>query len=390
MPRLPVLLLSPQNNMTSASNAFHERIEEHEYDSSDDNDSVDQKDDEAMTKMRLGREGNSNPCLSSKKRPVVQRSASDRFLIKSSHIMPTNRLVYPRSTSARFLEAFNHENACLKSIMSVRTNEQSLKQTFPSKRWNRKRGETLSVTFSSIEVQEYPITMGDNPSVSCGPPLTIEWVPASSCTFDISKYEELRKPFRRARADLVLRYSQRWYILSKMGVNPRDILECQQQVKKERDKRRKSLSKISAMTFDIQAKMELTCRGMKNMVMRGRKESQRQLIENGLEIDREAFKKRSAAAAQHDDSKQHEDYSGDCYKDTGEQDYCRTNTEIDESYYNDFAMITAAGLNCSRPPGSSEKDITDNIMYIEAITEEAEGHRIRTLQETSKVHAKSA
>uniref|UniRef100_A0A7S2I068 Uncharacterized protein n=1 Tax=Helicotheca tamesis TaxID=374047 RepID=A0A7S2I068_9STRA len=187
-----------------------------------------------------------------------------------------------------------------KSIMFVRTNDESLKRRTLRHHHRQKisssdRKCNDNVAFITVQVQEYPITRGDNPSVSSGPPLTIDWAPLNSRTYDIDKYEELRQPYRRhSSAALAISHSQRCFILLRMGSTPREVYECQELAAKEREKRLKCLSIMSFLTFGIQARMELARRGMKNVILRGRKVDQRRWIEKGLESDREAFKIRSA------------------------------------------------------------------------------------------------
>jgi hypothetical protein len=49
------------------------------------------------------------------------------------------------------------------------------------------------VTFSELTVREYPLILGDNPSVSEGAPLTIGWKPQQSYTRNLELYEYTRK-----------------------------------------------------------------------------------------------------------------------------------------------------------------------------------------------------
>eukprot|EP00565_Helicotheca_tamesis_P005343 CAMPEP_0185735972 /NCGR_PEP_ID=MMETSP1171-20130828/26579_1 /TAXON_ID=374046 /ORGANISM="Helicotheca tamensis, Strain CCMP826" /LENGTH=271 /DNA_ID=CAMNT_0028406439 /DNA_START=72 /DNA_END=887 /DNA_ORIENTATION=+ len=186
--------------------------------------------------------------------------------------------------------------SCSTSIMIVRTNDESLK--LKSLRHScQKRGQSkVSVAFATVEIQEYPITLGDNPSVSSGPPLTVSWVPSEKTMYSVEKYEGLRESKRRrSGSQLILKPSERWLRLLRVGINPVKIDERAELVAKERERRLKSLTMMSFITFDLQARMEMIRRGVKNVIMRRRKESQRQWLQKALEMDRDAFKQRSAA-----------------------------------------------------------------------------------------------
>jgi len=57
------------------------------------------------------------------------------------------------------------------------------------------------VTFGTVQVREHPIILGDNPSVSSGPPITISWNhdPATVATLPLDEYESSRHTLQRRR-----------------------------------------------------------------------------------------------------------------------------------------------------------------------------------------------
>ncbi len=79
------------------------------------------------------------------------------------------------------------------------------------------------VSFATIEIFEFPITLGDHPCVSMGPPLTIEWAPQRISTFELETFEEYR-PQRRHRRDLVIDPSTREDVLIRAGICFDDII----------------------------------------------------------------------------------------------------------------------------------------------------------------------
>mmetsp|Transcript_16335 Transcript_16335/g.21338 ORF Transcript_16335/g.21338 Transcript_16335/m.21338 type:complete len:145 (+) Transcript_16335:183-617(+) len=53
-----------------------------------------------------------------------------------------------------------------------------------------------SVSFNSLEIREYPIILGDNPSVSSGIPITIAWDHYGCEVQSVDDYEKYRHPRR--------------------------------------------------------------------------------------------------------------------------------------------------------------------------------------------------
>jgi hypothetical protein len=82
---------------------------------------------------------------------------------------------------------------------------------------------TKQVNFDTIEIIELPMTLGDNPSVSVGAPLTVEWESQQRTTFQLDFFEKYR-PERRSRHTLVISPEAREKILLHHGVCLADIL----------------------------------------------------------------------------------------------------------------------------------------------------------------------
>jgi hypothetical protein len=95
------------------------------------------------------------------------------------------------------------------------------------------------VSFDSIEIIELPMTLGDNPSVSKGAPLTVEWVAQQRTTFGIDFFEKYR-PSRRSRRGLVLSAEVREKILLDRGFCLEEILSASWEVEAAKVRRRES------------------------------------------------------------------------------------------------------------------------------------------------------
>ena len=64
---------------------------------------------------------------------------------------------------------------------------------FPNKSSENKRGQKKKVVqFTTLTIHEHPIIVGDNPSVSYGTPITIDWKSVSSSEYTIEDFEQIR------------------------------------------------------------------------------------------------------------------------------------------------------------------------------------------------------
>jgi len=69
-----------------------------------------------------------------------------------------------------------------------------------------------NVSFSSIQVREYGMTLGDHPVSKSGPPVSLDWNYEREDVVDLDTYEKARQP-RRHRRKLKLSYKDREKIL---------------------------------------------------------------------------------------------------------------------------------------------------------------------------------
>jgi len=87
-----------------------------------------------------------------------------------------------------------------RSILKVSTLDESLHATWES---SPPKPAVKNVEFKEIEVREYERTVGDNPSCSSGPPLTIGWKFWQRARTSVDWYEKAR-PARKSQFELVM------------------------------------------------------------------------------------------------------------------------------------------------------------------------------------------
>jgi hypothetical protein len=72
---------------------------------------------------------------------------------------------------------------------------------------------SLHIRWSTVEIREYAIILGDNPSVIRGVPLTMDWTPLSSITVELEDYERLKPHPPRRPEEMLRSASQREELL---------------------------------------------------------------------------------------------------------------------------------------------------------------------------------
>ena len=141
-----------------------------------------------------------------------------------------------------------------------------------------------SVTFTSTEVREYPIELGDNPSVSSGPPLTIGWTYISRHKIPIDDYEAGRPP-HRALYEMIIPSATRMGILCDADISLRSIQKAIKEVNVTKRQRRRTVQTLQ--TSWIEEMSERTRSAVLGRTLRSSERRRgRQLLERGLECDR--------------------------------------------------------------------------------------------------------
>ena len=81
---------------------------------------------------------------------------------------------------------------------------------------------TGNMTYTTIDFHEHPVIVGDNPAVSRGPPLTLDWEAQNSYQLNVDEYEEAR-PERRRYVELLTSRSTRIELLRSSGYSRMEI-----------------------------------------------------------------------------------------------------------------------------------------------------------------------
>mmetsp|Transcript_27575 Transcript_27575/g.51741 ORF Transcript_27575/g.51741 Transcript_27575/m.51741 type:complete len:148 (-) Transcript_27575:437-880(-) len=89
------------------------------------------------------------------------------------------------------------------------------------------------VSFSTIEIHEHAMIMGNSPSISYGCPLEIDWEEQCHYSVDVEEYEETRPP-RRIRDQLAMPGELREEVLLESGYTKRQINRQISQIQSER------------------------------------------------------------------------------------------------------------------------------------------------------------
>mmetsp|Transcript_19593 Transcript_19593/g.27196 ORF Transcript_19593/g.27196 Transcript_19593/m.27196 type:complete len:319 (-) Transcript_19593:1918-2874(-) len=98
------------------------------------------------------------------------------------------------------------------------------------------RKSSSKVNFQDVTIREYDLTLGDNPSVSCGPPISLDWTYSENDSLCLNAYEGNR-PQRRTSRQLCVNYYQRMNILSNLGHTEEEIKQAKNEAKKSKNQR---------------------------------------------------------------------------------------------------------------------------------------------------------
>ena len=112
-----------------------------------------------------------------------------------------------------------------------------------------------SVCFQHVEIKEYNITLGDHPSVTQGPPVTIEWDPVRSHIFTVDDYENgFTEDARRRGQELRMPVNVRKSLLSSFH-SEKEMLQARLEARKVQSQRKmsKAMEDMEAVTSVVQS-----------------------------------------------------------------------------------------------------------------------------------------
>ena len=118
-----------------------------------------------------------------------------------------------------FSEHFIDACGACSSTMGLPTTPKPRKSALknPCKSSTASLSRSRTVSFDSLKIREYSLTLGDHPSASSGPPMTLDWSPVGKeKVISLEKYERARQP-RRSRKALKMSYQKREAVLEQQG-----------------------------------------------------------------------------------------------------------------------------------------------------------------------------
>jgi hypothetical protein len=110
------------------------------------------------------------------------------------------------------------------------------------------KGHKKSVSFSSLEIREYEVVIGDHPCCSRGVPVSLGWEYSEAGPLNLDEYEEGRSP-RRSRFDLRTSSEERSDILSDVA-SQGDLRRAQRKMHRVRSCSAKLAERVNAKFFD--------------------------------------------------------------------------------------------------------------------------------------------
>lgn len=125
-----------------------------------------------------------------------------------------------------------------------------------------------AVTFTDIRVRSYDQTIGDNPSVGYGPPITLDWFFVDNAPVSVHDYEAFR-PSRRSPHQMMLScYHRRNMLAYKCGASAQEIKHVEQMVNK--CKWQRSVTRTFLPAQILEEGLEKAARQLKKRLTKGK------------------------------------------------------------------------------------------------------------------------
>jgi len=120
--------------------------------------------------------------------------------------------------------------------------------------------DSHKVCFTSVEVREYPRILGDNPSVSAGPPISLAWKhdDTARMLLPLEDWERAREPDRRSKQEIRVPDHVRVDWLMDAGFTGSELRRVIDAIEQDKKDRRSSICKS-----DFQDKADVIAENVK-------------------------------------------------------------------------------------------------------------------------------
>jgi len=174
------------------------------------------------------------------------------ILRNSSSMLDLSNQTHPQLSRSKSKLAFSSDtNGSYRAQDSTQLSKPTLEQHASSMKQAMKR----NISFSTLEIREYNITIGDNPGGRQGPPVSLDWnyCPDSTVKMCIETYEEHRGQ-RRSKPEMYMSGSIRmWTLMKENGFSMREIRDASKAAESIRKDRKKSIK--NKKIHDLQYKV---------------------------------------------------------------------------------------------------------------------------------------
>ena len=145
-------------------------------------------------------------------------------LIRKRSSMGKKELPLPEDTSKRtdalHDDSFSDTSRSSEGCLKIPTQRASLSTAYGA---STASDPSAKVSFGNMEIYKHDHELGDNPAVSCGPPVTIAWKAFEFTRITVEDYESAR-PEPRQKAEMLMPRSLREDLLKNAGY-PRSAMK---------------------------------------------------------------------------------------------------------------------------------------------------------------------
>ena len=134
----------------------------------------------------------------------------------------------------------------------------------------RVRSSSKSVSFTSVTIRSYEQTIGDNPAVSYGTPISLDWKYEEHDSIELDSYEIKRSLNRRTRRQMVIdHYRRKNLILYEFGCTKEEMNRARKDADKIKFHRSVTLSFLPMM--NVESVVENATKKMKRLFVASNK-----------------------------------------------------------------------------------------------------------------------